>query len=43
MGQHIRGQSQRVEGEPAERQLRIKPEIADALLAAALFSTTRYV
>ena len=30
-----RGQSQRLEGQPAQRRLRMKPEVADALLAAA--------
>ena len=30
-----RGKSQHLEGEPAQRQLRIKPEVTDALLAAA--------
>ena len=30
-----RGQSQRLQGEPAQRQLKMKPEVADALLAAA--------
>ena len=30
-----RGQSQRLDGEPAEDQYRLRPEIADALLAAA--------
>ena len=30
-----RGQTQRLEGEPAQRQLRILPEVVDVLLAAA--------
>ena len=30
-----RGQGQRLEGEPAPRQLRMQPEVADALLAEA--------
>ena len=29
-----RGQIQRLEGEPAQRQLRVQPEVGDALLAA---------
>ena len=31
----IWGQSQRLEGEPAQRELSMRPEVADALLAAA--------